>query len=284
MRAHPRVCGENSTRIRGRLRRAGSSPRVRGKHHPHQQPRTRKGLIPACAGKTRIDVAHAIQVPAHPRVCGENRVGGGGRWGYLGSSPRVRGKQRIYHSRNGTRRLIPACAGKTETSTARPEPVWAHPRVCGENTLIRPTICEVPGSSPRVRGKHANALTQGFLTRLIPACAGKTWITPPITLAAPAHPRVCGENSRERVFSSCNEGSSPRVRGKREETTRRLQEVRLIPACAGKTIFGSPLGKKAGAHPRVCGENGAWNCRGPTPAGSSPRVRENAAALPEFPQ
>ena len=49
--------------------------------------------------------------------------------------------------------------------------------------------------------------------------------------------------------------------------------VRLIPACAGKTILGSPEGKNAGAHPRVCGENAVGVAREKRASGSSPRVR-----------
>ena len=134
--AHPRVCGENhwvSVWVRVV---AGSSPRVRGKLHAYPWKAKARRLIPACAGKTRIDVAHAIQVPAHPRVCGENRVGGGGRWGYLGSSPRVRGKHVSHVAQAGNQGLIPACAGKTFPQRAEARSQWAHPRVCGENVRV----------------------------------------------------------------------------------------------------------------------------------------------------
>ena len=50
--AHPRVCGENRWWARGRRRRLGSSPRVRGKLRGRRRPRTIWGLIPARAGKT----------------------------------------------------------------------------------------------------------------------------------------------------------------------------------------------------------------------------------------
>ena len=70
--AHPRVCGENLKRTFLKLRKAGSSPRVRGKlgflHALDGLP----GLIPACAGKTRRNSWPARRAWAHPRVCGEN--------------------------------------------------------------------------------------------------------------------------------------------------------------------------------------------------------------------
>ena len=91
--AHPRVCGENGRGVEPRRRRAGSSPRVRGKPCRTGPVSMRSGLIPACAGKTlpRSKTRHASW--AHPRVCGENLIGMHARIPCEGSSPRVRGKQ-----------------------------------------------------------------------------------------------------------------------------------------------------------------------------------------------
>ena len=50
--AHPRACGENQPRAVGSGRRAGSSPRVRGKPFSFSSRGTHPGLIPARAGKT----------------------------------------------------------------------------------------------------------------------------------------------------------------------------------------------------------------------------------------
>ena len=50
--AHPRVCGENHDNRGKRLGNGGSSPRVRGKHAKAAELGFKRGLIPACAGKT----------------------------------------------------------------------------------------------------------------------------------------------------------------------------------------------------------------------------------------
>ena len=133
--AHPRVCGENLMILVRIGRKAGSSPRVRGKRpRPIQRPHP-SGLIPACAGKTWVCGVPSRRSRAHPRVCGENRsqeirVGDGS-----GSSPRVRGKRNSHRRRPQRARLIPACAGKTHAHpNHRPSP-RAHPRVCGENRV-----------------------------------------------------------------------------------------------------------------------------------------------------
>ena len=49
--------------------------------------------------------------------------------------------------------LIPACAGKTLRSDSYRVIPRAHPRVCGENEIIREAMADRGGSSPRVRGK-----------------------------------------------------------------------------------------------------------------------------------
>ena len=53
-RAHPRVCGENLIPVIEALVPVGSSPRVRGKLDEQGQDDAVRGLIPACAGKTRV--------------------------------------------------------------------------------------------------------------------------------------------------------------------------------------------------------------------------------------
>ena len=173
----------------------------------------------------------------------------------VGSSPRVRGK---HHGppRPGPRaRLIPACAGKTVSSSARLSRRRAHPRVCGENVHDAYENAMQMVSSPRVRGKRGIWLGGCRGAGLIPACAGKT--LPPAIMFTRfrAHPRVCGENSG--VFSAVVTavGSSPRVRGKRIRARSRCGYSGLIPACAGKTVVRWHRLPHRKAHPRVCGEN-----------------------------
>ena len=72
MPAHPRVCGENLVLTTIRLRKRGSSPRVRGKRGDVQARSLSAGLIPACAGKTMAWALIKNASTAHPRVCGEN--------------------------------------------------------------------------------------------------------------------------------------------------------------------------------------------------------------------
>ena len=111
--AHPRVCGENDGSTSANRKVFGSSPRVRGKHGLDQGHRAQRGLIPACAGKTRAGAPIRASARAHPRVCGENLAGRRRNLLASGSSPRVRGKRAAPDGHTLASRLIPACAGKT---------------------------------------------------------------------------------------------------------------------------------------------------------------------------
>ena len=253
--------------------RTGSSPRVRGKHRPGLPDRLPRGLIPACAGKTRSRLAWSGGWRAHPRVCGENTGSDGGVEYWGGSSPRVRGKLRSVFPSEAPFRLIPACAGKTRKPRNHTGYGAAHPRVCGENHGVPMTSSDSTGSSPRVRGKPRCGARVRVDHGLIPACAGKTPLWGPCTCRSRAHPRVCGENALNVRAGALLSGSSPRVRGKLWRRRASALSVRLIPACAGKTGGRARARSRARAHPRVCGENRWEAAVTMRDRGSSPRVR-----------
>ena len=255
VRAHPRVCGENTPAQVLSLQARGSSPRVRGKLHSQCVFIERSGLIPACAGKTATRSPPPPSPTAHPRVCGENRDRKRLYQGRAGSSPRVRGKHHLGRALGTEDRLIPACAGKTRSPGCISSRDTAHPRVCGENPVNATGKRWRSGSSPRVRGKLQPKQARQLPTRLIPACAGKTYATHESANDTGAHPRVCGENWGEVSGDVGFSGSSPRVRGKRECAGARPVGARLIPACAGKTTAPVNTSIRSKAHPRVCGEN-----------------------------
>ena len=237
-RAHPRVCGENVEAAIASYQRAGSSPRVRGKRSGLQRHLAQRRLIPARAGKTTGGRPPSGAPWAHPRVCGENFVRPADGSGGHGSSPRVRGKHgalRLHRDR-----LIPACAGKTVVATEACPSSRAHPRVCGENLTMGMYRLRPPGSSPRVRGKRWRCRGRSSPPRLIPACAGKTSSSPRTAGAPRAHPRVCGENTATESPCFAVGGSSPRVRGKRDQHVRHVPVPGLIPACAEKTPSARP--------------------------------------------
>ena len=252
-RAHPRVGGENQGRSYVELLREGSSPRGRGKLRAPQLRTTNPRLIPAWAGKTARTRGRAHRAPAHPRVGGENSTGEYFGATSLGSSPRGRGKPPRLRLRDSPRGLIPAWAGKTGP---RPQRTWipgAHPRVGGENAEPKRDPLGVTGSSPRGRGKPWPGRCATRSRRLIPAWAGKTL--------------------RLEIVYGWYAGSSPRGRGKHAGVIEWHRGGRLIPAWAGKTSSTPGLTGRAGAHPRVGGENDGSGACPRARAGSSPRGR-----------
>ena len=114
------------------------------------------------------------------------------------------------------------------------------------------------GSSPLTRGKRPQHPGEDSGAGLIPAHAGKTFLSYVLVRSGRAHPRSRGENHRAR-------GDHTRPPW-------------LIPAHAGKTTGGYPRVLLLGAHPRSRGENAS-----PFPpllrhGGSSPLTRGKPAA------
>ena len=294
MGAHPRACGENARRRGGAVPDRGSSPRVRGKPSPVGSSPSASRLIPARAGKTRRRSTRSAAPSAHPRACGENPCQQPSVFPRRGSSPRVRGKHYGSQSAAPPDWLIPARAGKTIGRGRWRRRRGAHPRACGENSLLSDPQAILGGSSPRVRGKQPPLDVRepaggGSSPRvrgkrclrshghrpggLIPARAGKTGPTPSASSTKPAHPRACGENDYLVPDRQRDPGSSPRVRGKQSRGAPCETATGLIPARAGKTGATCTAPSSGRAHPRACGENLMSDCSDSVYDGSSPRVR-----------
>ena len=65
---------------------------------------------------------------------------------------------------------------------------------------------------------------------------------------------MCGEKSASRRSALGWIGSPPHVRGKVDERSHENVEVRITPACAGKSLFLSIRTIFDQDHPRMCGE------------------------------
>ena len=190
---HPRVCGEHLRLQKARYRFRGSSPRMRGTLPSHCRPLNRRGIIPAYAGNTNVNVAQKFSSWDHPRVCGEHLRLQKARYRFRGSSPRMRGTLPSHCRPLNRRGIIPAYAGNTNVNVAQKFSSWDHPRVCGEHAIVAARPRTRPGSSPRMRG----TLGCGHL----------------ILLLRVDHPRVCGEHAIKDAMNKSSSGSSPRMRG-----------------------------------------------------------------------
>ena len=67
--------------------------------------------------------------------------------------------------------------------------------MCGEHTYTADDVVHSKGSSPHVRGAHANGIQGNAERGIIPACAGSTLQFHADIFDIGDHPRMCGEHS-----------------------------------------------------------------------------------------
>ena len=151
-------------------------------------------ITPAHAGKTARDSMASRAIPDHPRACGENTGWRPSEVEDIGSPPRMRGKRPAVPPDPCQGRITPAHAGKTVSSSVPLLRCADHPRACGENSLHARRVHLVHGSPPRMRGKLIPGKPTVIVSRITPACAGKTKCYLMIGFGLQDHPRVCGEN------------------------------------------------------------------------------------------
>ena len=210
---HPRGCGAHYVYGLHFLHGLGSSPRVRGSLAIIIVGNSPVGIIPAGAGLTFSASRRSLRNRDHPRGCGAHAFLTARKKFSEGSSPRVRGSQSNDRTTDPSMGIIPAGAGLTSMALRRQKWRRDHPRGCGAHMIGRPRIIWKRGSSPRVRGSHAELLQPLDAEGIIPAGAGLTgWIRASGSFGRD-HPRGCGAHcSRLHRHHLCL-GSSPRVRG-----------------------------------------------------------------------
>ena len=191
-------------------------------------------ITPAYAGKRLLRQLRHITSRDHPRVCGEKVGPVGCVSGWLGSPPRMRGKDRVERHQEGRKGITPAYAGKRGCKMTPAFLSWDHPRVCGEKYPSGGRPHCGGGSPPRMRGKARMYPKNEVWFRITPAYAGKSIEPPPNRRARRDHPRVCGEKHRAAAESARPSGSPPRMRGKGPLPGKGREPFGITPAYAGK--------------------------------------------------
>jgi len=230
---HPRRCGEHPLASIRMVFLTGSSPQVRGTPHRGADGLDRVRFIPAGAGNTELFIRRFELLPVHPRRCGEH-------------------PKRMSFARPWTR-FIPAGAGNTRKYQPWTPCNPVHPRRCGEHASNVSEAYGRCGSSPQVRGTHLLAVCMELAYRFIPAGAGNTIRVCSMSAAVSVHPRRCGEHLNSPLIVALPPGSSPQVRGTRDQDQKH-------------PIF-TPV------HPRRCGEHDGVLVDARDALGSSPQVR-----------
>ena len=108
---------------------------------------------------------------------------------------------------------------------------------------------------PRMRGKAKNRCRSCPLTRITPACAGKSHSVTDANASSWDHPRVCGEKALQSSVNCTMEGSPPRMRGKESKGNMSIGGFGITPAYAGKSILASiSMRVVQGSPPRMRGK------------------------------
>ena len=192
----------------------GSPPRMRGKVSELRSQNEAAGITPAYAGKSSHQHGAGRWRRDHPRVCGEKAVAHIWWYSWIGSPPRMRGKDGVNDSAQAVTGITPACAGKSLEIARATQNLRDHPRVCGEKQSRQRCRMSRTGSPPRMRGKVAPMRPRIAPPGITPACAGKRDIPPQGSTAPGDHPRVCGEKPELPPAVQRHVGSPPRMRGK----------------------------------------------------------------------
>ena len=128
-----------------------------------------------------------------------------------------------------------------------------------------------------MRGKRKGDKNMTKFEGITPAGAGKTTESGARNHSLQDHPRRCGENTQSRRKLNARSGSPPQVRGKLGVSMRYVALIRITPAGAGKTVFGTDRRTAAEDHPRRCGENTKNAKSRCMSRGSPPQVRGKRA-------
>ena len=252
---HPRMRGEHSC-VGGQGEVfTGSSPHARGTRGSFRITRARTGIIPACAGNTPTGYHTGARRRDHPRMRGEHLSTQSMPLPMTGSSPHARGTRYFWYSLSALAGIIPACAGNTVFWNVEGSAGGDHPRMRGEHKANRIHARLFRGSSPHARGTLVTEVGGMRLFGIIPACAGNTSGRVAVCRLRGDHPRMRGEHLRELTLKRHPLGSSPHARGTHQGLRRQGGARRIIPACAGNTVFFDKCSYYTGDHPRMRGEH-----------------------------
>ncbi len=167
-------------------------------------------------------------------MCGEKCYPIAILWYFIGSTPRVWGKEWISLSMQKLIRFNPTCVGKRVDKFVNAKTYSVQPHVCGEKLehdrpgmvpTVQPHVCGEKrgrnlyesvycGSTPRVWGKGRTSVPMESRKWFNPTCVGKSLLNLTAINLLTVQPHVCGEKNGFDFFVEVCFGSTPRVWGK----------------------------------------------------------------------
>ena len=197
----------------------------------------------------------------------------------LGSPPLARGKEVKIGPYTAYARITPACAGKRPASEIAPCGLEDHPRLRGEKLPPKSSSSQIRGSPPLARGKVPISRQMMQRIRITPACAGKRPGIDKKGSIRGDHPRLRGEDIFNTGAYGAMAGSPPLARGKGSQPAGSVDDDRITPACAGKSVPWHRRGQFYQDHPRLRGETWELAHSRMSTAGSPPLARGKSIHL-----
>ena len=231
---HPHACGEISAFDTAARARNGTSPRLWGDClTPFYSPYTPR-YIPTPVGRLPYAVLFALYAAVHPHACGEIALRRSIRPIRRGTSPRLWGDSRSACLTPFYWRYIPTPVGRFIRQTDPATHQAVHPHACGEISRRRDQYDGANGTSPRLWGDWARAVSSAALTRYIPTPVGRLATPYRQGQEATVHPHACGEilstTDRDKILN----GTSPRLWGDSYERIYKALCNRYIPTPVGR--------------------------------------------------
>ena len=193
---HPRIRGESLIALLNICFLRETSPHTRGKLRTLGYIESKRGNIPAYAGKAMKRMRKYFMSRKHPRIRGES--------------------QRPIEEYEPKEETSPHTRGKPDHKFATTDVSRKHPRIRGESiSLAALTIMQLE-TSPHTRGKPLQTGISLQSRRNIPAYAGKAAGHFRLTAASRKHPRIRGESVVTLTTTDEIEETSPHTRGKLE--------------------------------------------------------------------
>ena len=192
---------------------------------------------------------------------------------FSGSSPCLRGTLHRQHPGQPNSRFIPVLTGNTAPSAALTGSYAVHPRAYGEHWCQVRVLTNSIGSSPCLRGTLLSPHPKHPPGRFIPVLTGNTCLLVYLYMYDSVHPRAYGEHSVMSLTRKTRCGSSPCLRGTRNDYLWPEGLHRFIPVLTGNTLFHSDARAVQTVHPRAYGEHQRHHRKRRHQNGSSPCLR-----------
>ncbi len=200
--------------------------------------RTRERLlrfIPAGAGNTALIPTSSTCAAVYPRWRREHGQLIASPDSVVGLSPLAQGTPFERRSGKYDRRFIPAGAGNTRVGKSRGNRTPVYPRWRREHPFSMATASLPGGLSPLAQGTLYVYFCVRCASRFIPAGAGNTSPSTPVSKLISVYPRWRREHAELEPALPLLPGLSPLAQGTRRFCRGRCHVHRFIPAGAGNT-------------------------------------------------